>query len=412
MRTFVSTGFIAVARLTLAVGALAFSATAQSTPSLTTLYSFAGGSNGANPEAGVLFYAGGTLVGTTPYGGTSSYGTVYQLTPGPGGTWAQTVIYDFQGGGDGANPGAALTLGKGAVLYGTTVAGGTAGAGTVFQLTPPAAGGAWTETVLYSFQGGTDGSGPKGGVIAGKGGTLYGTTFGGGTGAAGTVFQLTPPTGGAGPWTESVIYSFRGGKDGGGPQSSLTGRNGTMFGTTCCGSEGTVFELQETAGTWTKHTIFSFTAYSAGDSPGGLVLGNNRVLYGTTNVGGSSGAGIVYSLTAPATKGKPWNLTTIHNFTGGSDGGAPYGTLALGPNGVLYGTVTVGGTDTGGGVVEFTPPVGTGQPWTETVLYNFTGLSDGSLPYAGLVLGTNNALYGTTVFGGTSGYGTVFQLTP
>jgi uncharacterized repeat protein (TIGR03803 family) len=419
MRTLVSASpvsGIGVIRLMSALTALAFSAAAQ-TPSLTTLYSFAGGESGANPGAGVLLYSGGAIIGTTPYGGTTGCGgtgcgTVYELTPAAGGAWSQAVIYTFQGNGDGALPEAAPTLDKLGVLYGTTFAGGATGNGTVFQLAPPSSsGGTWTESVLYSFKGGSDGSGPLGGVFIAASGTLYGTTFGGGTGA-GTVFQLTPPISGVGSWTESVVYSFKGGKDGSGPLSGLIGKNGLLIGTTCCGTKGTVFELRESAGTWTKSPVFIFVTRSAGEFPGGLVLGAKSVLYGATSAGGSSDAGIVFSLTPAATKGKLWTLTTIHSFTGGSDGGSPYGSLIVGPNGVLYGTVTTGGAYGAGGVVEFTPPATAGQPWTETVLYSFTGANDGSQPDAGLVLGANNTLFGTTAFGGTADNGTVFELIP
>jgi len=414
----------------LALTALTFSAWGQGT--LTTLYNFAGGNSGANPENAVLSYSNGTLVGTAPYDGAGGFGTVYQLTPGTGGTWTQTVLYSFKGGTDGALPSSALTLGRGAVLYGTTSAGGSSGAGTVFQLTPPVGGGAWTETVLYTFTGspdgcGTtgqpacDGAGPLGGVIIGTGGALFGTTFGGGSvvikgvvtpTGAGTVFQLTKPTGGTGPWTEKLIYNFQGGKDGSGPQSALIDKNGVLFGTTCCGTEGTVFDLREATGTWTKNTVYSFAGYPIGAFPTSLIIDANGVLYGSTTSGGTGGMGIVFSLTQPTTKGKPWTLATIHNYTGGTDGGSPYGALVLGPKGVLYGTVTIGGTYGSGAVVEFTPPASAGNPWTETVPYNFVGISDGSQPDASLILGANNTLYGTTAFGGSSGYGTVFSLVP
>src|SRR5580704_17453538 len=184
MRTFVLASFgrgNKIARLIGALTVMAVSGAAQTSPALTTLYSFTGGNNGANPGAGVVFGKGGSLFGTTYYGGAKSLGTVYELTPGTGSTWTQSVIYSFQGGTDGANPDAALTPGAGGVLYGTTFLGGSTGNGTVFQSNPPASSGApWTETVLYSFQGGTDGSGPRGSVIRMSNGTLYGTTFGGG----------------------------------------------------------------------------------------------------------------------------------------------------------------------------------------------------------------------------------------
>jgi uncharacterized repeat protein (TIGR03803 family) len=478
MDAFASAMLVKISRLTVAGAILAMAGVAQGA-SLTTLYNFTGGANGANPSAAVLFGANGSLFGTTPVGGSQGFGTIFELTPGN--PWAQTVLYSFQGGNDGANPGAALISGVGGVFYGTTFTGGGSGDGTVFQLTKPAkAGGAWTESVIYSFRRNasgivnvagtgvslvsgspfltgtvwnglpivingvtytiasvvsssaltltasagsqanvlyavTDGSGPQGGVIL-LNGDLYGTTFGGGTAGAGTVFELVPPAGGKGFWTEKVIYNFQAGKDGSGPESGLITSNGALYGTTCCGTVGgTVFKLAPNKkGGWSKQSVYSLSAYSVGAFPfGTLAIDANGVLYGTTVAGGTGNAGIVFSLTPPTTKGKPYTLTTIHSFTNGADGGAPYGGMLLGSNGTLYATVTAGCAFGVGGVLQFTPPAGGAGAWTETVLYSFTGAQDGSQPFAGVVFGSNNMLYGTTVFSmGDTGYGTVFELTP
>jgi uncharacterized repeat protein (TIGR03803 family) len=398
------------------LAAVALSASAQT---LGTLYSFAGGNSGANPSAGVVLTSNGYLLGTTPYGGASGYGTVFELFPPTvsGEGWTETALYSFQGGKDGANPGAALTQTK-IGIYGTTVAGGRAGAGTVFELLPPASKGApWTETPVYTFQGQPDGSNPQGGLVY-LNGALYGTTFSGGASGAGTVFQLTPPTVSGGAWTEAVIYSFKGGADGSGPESAVTGElNGSLFGTTCCGSEGIVYELQPPStagGTWTKFTLYSFATYSTGAFPyGTLVLDKTGLLYGTTSAGGSYGAGIIFYLKPPTTKGDPYILTTIHSFTGGADGGNPYGAVVQTSSGVLYTAVTSGGAYGSGAVVQFSPPTVSGGTWTETVLYSFTGLSDGSEPFAGMTFSNESGtLYGTTVFGGATGYGTVYELAP
>ena len=150
MDAFASAMLVKISRLTVAGAILAMAGVAQGA-SLTTLYNFTGGANGANPSAAVLFGANGSLFGTTPVGGSKGFGTIFELTPGN--PWAQTVLYSFQGGNDGANPGAALISGAGGVFYGTTFTGGGSGDGTVFQLTKPAkAGGAWTESVIYSFR--------------------------------------------------------------------------------------------------------------------------------------------------------------------------------------------------------------------------------------------------------------------
>ena len=180
---------------------VAASASAQTaTPRLKTLYSFTGGSDGGDPRAGVVIGKGGVLYGTAETGGVGG-GTVFQLTPpaSPGGAWTETVLYDFSPpGSDGGYPWATVTVGSGGVLYGTTFGGGTGpacsgGCGTVFSLTPPASpGGAWTETVLHSFTGGSDGERPTAGVVIGSGSVLYGTTSSGGTSGYGTVFALKP----------------------------------------------------------------------------------------------------------------------------------------------------------------------------------------------------------------------------
>jgi hypothetical protein len=399
---------VSAVRLSLAMMVVAGLGMAQT---FSSLYSFTGGSNGANPDGNLVGGPSGTLLGTTPYGGANGYGSVFQLTKSAG-VWHQAVIYSFQGGtADGANPGAGLTKGGGGVYFGTCFAGGSTGNGVVFQLTPPASGGTWTETVLYNFQGGNDGAGPTSQLVVDKRGDIDGTTTGGGSASAGTVFQLVPAAGGG--YTETLLYSFLGAKDGAYPQSGVTvGVRGSLFGTTCCGSQGTVFKLSELNGTWTKTTIFNFTKYSIGAFPyGGLAVTDKDVVYGTTSAGGSGGGGIVFTL-APPKSGRAWTFTTIHSFTGGTDGGSPYGSVLLSSTGSLYVTTTAGGTYGSGAVLEFTAPTGSGTSWTETPLYEFTGGADGSQPYSGVIASAAGTLLGTTAFGGATDYGTVYAVVP
>src|ERR1022692_3971273 len=178
------------------------------------------GTDGAEPYAGLIFDAAGNLYGTTSVGGTSNTGTVFELTPAAGGTWTEKVLHSFNNDGtDGLEPYAGLILDAAGNLYGTTQDGGTAFTGTVFELTP-AAGGTWTEKVVYSFaNNGTDGTIPKAGVIFDAAGNLYGTTTQGGTHGGGTLFELTPA--GGGTWTEQVLHNFGNGTDGFSPQASL-----------------------------------------------------------------------------------------------------------------------------------------------------------------------------------------------
>ncbi len=270
-----------------------------------------------------------------------------------------TRIHKFTGAiSDGANPYGGLVVGSSGVIYGTTTYGGTANLGTVFSLTPPSSpGGQWAERVLYSFLGGSDGAIPYYTPLAiGAGGVLYGTTSSGGASDSGTVFALTPPATLGGNWTESVLYSFAGDTDGAAPY-------------------------------------------------GGVVIGNGGVLYGTTTEGGNPtfggyGAGTVFSLTPPASPGGTWTEDLVYVFAGYDDGDAPYASLTLGTGGVLYGTTDYGGTWNVGTVFSLTPPVSPGGAWTKTLLYTFTGLTDGAWPLAGVTLDSAGNLYGTTQGGG------------
>ena len=224
------------------------------------------GAGGTQPEAGLVL-EGGSLFGTTSRGGGNAgffcglgCGEAYELTPPTtsGGTWLLTTIHDFEGSpGDGGISHAALTLGPGGVLYGTTTSGGSGtacegGCGTVVQLTTPVtAGGAWTETVLYNFTGGANGDGayPGASVAVGKNGALYGTTPNGGRFFKGTVFELTPPATSGGAWTEKVLHSFSGENgDGATPVTALAlSSTGVLYGTASGGGaagQGTIFAVK------------------------------------------------------------------------------------------------------------------------------------------------------------------------
>lgn len=410
---------------------------AQDASSFKTLYGFAGPPDGSNPVAGLIIGPNGALYGTTNSGGTSNSGTVFSLTPpaAPGGTWTEAVIHDFAGGSDGAFPDAPVVIGKGGVLYGTTQLGGTANAGTVFSLTPPPTlGGTWTESVLHNFTG-IDGYQPFTGVVIGKNGVLYGTTSGGGLswgtslGASGTVFKLTPPASPGGSWTESLLisfYDYQGHKSDGGIPGRLILKDGVLYGTTVYGSAsgygGCAFYGVIGCGMVFSRTPLSYTVLynfggSTGEAPnGGVVIGSGGVLYGTTAYGGTgsgcatpqySGCGTVFSLTPPT-----WTEAVLHSFTGGSDGANPYAPVVIGSGGVLYATTEKGGTSGYGTVFSLTPPATPGGVWTETVLHSFTGGPDGAYPVAGLVISEGGVLYGTTSKGGTSHAGTVFALKP
>src|SRR5271167_2273777 len=382
------------------------------------LYSFCSQrscTDGETPGAGLIFDAAGNLYGTTSGGGTGTYfGTVFELTPTAGGGWMEQVLHSFNGG-DGYWPFAGLIFDAAGNLYGTTYVGGAYGEGTVFELTP-AAGGGWTERVLYSFcsqRSCTDGETPGAGLIFDAAGNLYGTTSGGGTGTYfGTVFELTPTAGGG--WMEQVLHSFNGG-DGYWPFAGLIfDAAGNLYGTTYVGGaygEGTVFELTPAAGGgWTEQVLYNFKHNGTdGYNPeAGLIFDKNGNLYSTTLAGGTYGEGTVFELRPTA--GGDWTEEVLHSFGNGTDGYQPAGSLMFDAAGNLYGTTYGGGTYGYGTVFELTPTAGGG--WTEKVLHSFGNGPDGYYPYAGLIFDAAGNLYSTTHGGGTYGYGTVFELTP
>jgi hypothetical protein len=399
----------------------------------TTIWSFTGtGGDGEYPLTPLVFDASGALYGTTTVGGTSSSGTVFKLAPPVGsGNWTESVLYSFAGGSDGRQPNNGVVFGADGGLYGTTYDGGTVNNyGTVFEVAPPAGGaGAWTHAVLYTFQGGYDGQNP-GAVVFGPDGSLYATTPAGGPPSGrctrigcGTVFKLTPPTKSGGSWTKTVLVSFPGTTTGGrSPNANIVfDANGAIYGTTDAGGTsnyGLVFQLAPPAksgGSWTYTVLHTFSGGSDGGYPiGGLVFGADGALYGTASYSGTaSQSGKAFQLTPPAQSGGAWSYKVIHTFAGGKDGATPASTPVFDGNGNLYGTTWNGGSSTCyqgcGTVFKLAPPSG-GGAWTETVLYDLA--NSGQNPNASVVVFRNGLLYGTTEFLGAANVGSVFELAP
>lgn len=390
----------------------------------TTLHVF-GGADGFASQAPLVADAGGNLYGTTASGGTANRGVVFELSPpqSPGGAWTYTILHSFGGRNDGADSLGGLVLGPNGVLYGTTYMGGAYDQGTVFEVSPPrTAGGPWGEAVLYSFGANHDfGYWPAAGLLRGAHGALYGTTSYGGADQAGLVFALLPPAGAGQPWTENVLYAFQtnGATDGYSPQAPLAAdAKGDLYGTTVVGgapNQGTVFELTPQAGGgYAERVIYAFGS-QAGDgsqSRGSVLIGAGGVLYGTTDYGGTDGAGTVFRLT-PGAGG--WTEQVIYSFANNNiDGIGPLGALALDSQGRLYGTTPYGGTE-GFGTLYRLSPRATG-PWSEAILHAFTSGLDGSTPFS-LYMASNGTLYGTTSAGGSPadgrwGYGVVYAYTP
>jgi hypothetical protein len=360
-----------------------------------------------------------------------------------------TVLYSFcsqPNCTDGSTPAAGLTMGNHGALYGTTNVGGNSDKGTAFKLAPPAAaGGPWTETVLYSFcslPNCADGYNPAFRLLMDKHEALFGTAPYGGRNGAGTAFKLTPPAAAGGPRTETVLYSFcslPNCADGADPQSDLAmDQHGALYGATQFGplssNHGTTFKLTPPAasgGLWTETVLYTFCSLSNctdGDQPrAGLLLDHQGALYGTAQFGGIHEGGVVFKLIPPSKTGGLWAETVLYSFcsvTNCTDGALPQANLIMDPHGALYGTTlgggivfpttVIGGSPDQGTVFKLTPPTANGNNWTETVLFRFCSQSycaDGSSPL-GLIMDQHGVLYGTTQGGGSDGRsGTVFKLT-
>jgi hypothetical protein len=312
----------------------------------------------------------------------------------------------------------------------------------------------WKEKVLYSFQGGTDGAYPAGGVVFDKQGNLYGATQQGGAdncspmAACGTVYQLSPPGHKGGAWTETILHVFKGKafNDGEFPAGGvIADASGSIYGTTSYGGTGdcvllgikggcgTVYEFSPPGtegGAWTYAILYSFKGGNDGYLPNGdLVFDSTGSLYGSTAFGGGKGTtcdpgyyqycGTVFKLSPPKTKGGKWTEQVLHSFAGSPDGGEPNGGLVIDKTGAIYGMTHFGGNDVGdchGGVggtgcgiaFELKPPVQKG-PWVEEQIQRFD-VQDGVNPTAGLVFSAGGDLYGTTYGGPTNGYGLIFEL--
>lgn len=316
----------------------------------------------------------------------------------------------------------------------------------VMLMVTPTASAAWKENVLYSFQGGSDGYTPAGGVVFDKAGSLYGANSWGGSGClsqnCGTVFQLSPPVQKGGAWTETTIHAFQGlpANDGYTPVGGLIIDSlGNLYGTTSMGGNGPcvllgslagcgiVFQLSPPAqqgGQWTYSVLYNFQGNNDGYFPwGDLVLDKHGSLYGATQFGGGQGntcndfygghCGTVFRLSPPKQKGGAWKEKILHRFAGGTDGANPNGGLILDGSGAVYGTTFSGGSQNChcyGTVFKLIPPTKKGGPWKEKLIYRFQGGQDAATPGAGVTFGKSGNLYGTTIFGPQDGYGTIFEV--
>ena len=398
----------------------------------TILHSFTGGTDGANPYAGVTIDHGGNLYGTTSAGGSSNCtggcGTVYKLSRGGSG-WTLSPLLTFTGSADGAQPLGRVVFGPDGALFGATSGGGIFapyGNGNVFRLTPQGSpcktvSCPWVETVLYTFQGSPDGADPGyGDLTFDRAGNLYGTTITGGTGTCldalpcGTVFRLVHSNG---MWTEGVIHDFGQGP-GSWPYSGVTlDASGNAYGTTSepdfsGHSGGAVYELSFSQGQW-RATVLKT---NLGGPMGGVLFDQAGNIFASNPYGGSGG-GSVFELVP---SGGQYTYQNVYGFTcpqGCSQPPGPTDTLIMDSAGTLYGTTYSAGIYGCGAVFKLTYSSGS---WHYTSLHDFGCGTDGGYPWGQVSMDASGNLYGTATVGGDSypnchygqGCGVVWEITP
>lgn len=337
----------------------------------------------------------------------------------PNAMQAQTfsVLHTFTGGADGYQPYAGVTIDRGGHLYGTT---SEYTGGTVYEMKE--ASGGWVLNTLLNFDG-TNGLIPYSKVVFGVSGSLFGTTFEGGTSfncefGCGTVYNILPSGSVCKtvscPWTSTAIASFTDQANGGNPNfvDPVFDQQGNLYGTTAIGGSdgiGVVFELTHTSNGWTETVLHNFTGPDGAYPYSGLIFDRAGNLYGTTGYGGQYDQGSVYELSP---NGSNWTLTTLYSFQGTTDGQKPASALIMDQAGNLYGSTVVGGSDGGGTVFKLSPSDG---GWTFSLVYSLVGQANQNF-YPGvfnpLAMDAQGNLYGTAVLDGAHGDGSVFKLTP
>jgi len=376
----------------------------------TVIHDFTGGADGGYPYSGLTMDRAGNLYGTTSTGGLrNGPGTVFKMA-NRNGAWTFAPLYDAGGF-------AGVTIGSDGTLY---VAGSIGAYGSIFNLRPPARFppnllAPWTATVLYSFQGGSDGSLPFSAVSFDRAGNIYGTTYYGGNHDNGTVFELSPSDGG---WTKSTLYAFSG-IDGSQPYGGvIVDDAGNIYGTTIFGGNyplcpynqqgcGTVFQLTPAGGgRWTEGFLYSFHGAADGATPyASPIFGPTGNVYGADPGGYDFSDSTVFELIPT---GEPPTFSLPYDFGYGGVSCGPRAPLGMDAAGNFYGTTYCLGADGNGSVFKLTPVNG---GWTATTLHSFTG-NDGYFPYSNVVVDANGNLYGTTQQGGAYNYGVVWEITP
>ena len=388
-----------------------FTAHAIEAQTFSVLHYFTGGADGASPFAGLTVRSSGLLYGTATGGGTDGYGVVFKLSQ-VNSSWIFSPLYEFTGGSDGATPWGGVVNGPNGALYGTTSSGGGEDYGTVFELRPPATVCRsvlcyWNETVLHTFTGTPDGQYPEyENLVFDQAGNIYGTTLWAGMYGYGSTFELILSGGG---YMESIPHSFGSGGDGESPWSGVVlDTAGNVYGTTGgggTGGAGTVYQLMPSTGGWLENVLVNFDGANGEFPVASLIIDDSGTLYGTTSGGGSNGDGVVFKL---APSGGGFTYSVLYTF---SSTCAPYDGLAMDAAGNLFGACNGGGTHHYGWIYELT---NCSEICTLVDLHDFSG-SDGGDPSVP-VLDANGNLYGTTYDGGRgncnggSGCGVVWEI--
>jgi kumamolisin len=381
---------------------------AANTVSYAILHNFEDGTvfdDGGNMPGGLIEGTDGNFYGVTQGGGSQFEGTVFKITP----QGVETILHNFNDGSianDGEQPTGPLVRGSDGNFYGTTQIGGASSRGTLFKITPQG-----VETIVYAFGSvSTDGSSPYGSLTIGTDGNFYGTTTFGGSASEGIAFKITPQG------VETILHNFGDGSvanDGTQPHGGLIqASDGNFYGMTASGgsaSEGTIFKMTPAGTVTILHSFEDGSITDDGFNPqGGLLQAPDGNLYGVTKLGGISGSGTTFGTFFKITLSG--TMTMVYRFGDGAtpdDALQPWDSLILGSDGNFYGTSYYGGTIGYGSIFEITPQ------GSDSILHSFntgTPAHDGLFPEASLVLGTDGNMYGGTTSGGTANGGEIFQL--